>query len=241
MMDRETIRQIVREVLGQSMARTPPAKREPATPLRTAAASGRPPSRPVISADDINRLAKNGAAIDLPKSAIITPLARDIIAQKKLTVRLLDATAEPPPSSAAAPAAVALACDQTTVAVREIINAAARDHLPVSVLEPELPAAIDQIARSLRAGKIRGAVLLVQEPCFALCYANKLKGIRAAPAGDYKCIQRAIDTINANVFVIDCPGRGFYQLWQLVRTFVQLRMAARKPGSHQPQIEGKET
>jgi ribose 5-phosphate isomerase RpiB len=232
MIDKELVGQIVREVLSQSRSATAPAK--PAA----AAAKPRSPSRPVISADDIRRLARNATAVELPRNAIITPLANDLILQRKLTVKWLDGSTGQTAEATAAP--IALIYDQNGIAVQEVIRAATKDHLPLTVVETDLVQAIDRTAQEIQAGRSAGAIVLVQEPYFALCYANKLKGLRAAPAGDWKSIARAMETINANVLVIDYPTRGFYQLWQMVRSFVQLRTAARKPGIHQPQIEGKE-
>jgi len=82
-MDKELIRQIVREVLAEMMSRQP----APVRP-RPTSDEPKPMFRRVITESDLKQLASSGQKIvELPQDAILTPLAKDFIFEKKLTVR----------------------------------------------------------------------------------------------------------------------------------------------------------
>jgi len=269
-MDIEAVRKIVTQVLnerlGQGQSAVGSRQSSVGSPgsavVNPQSAIPNPQSstpRQVITAETIQQLGDGQKIIELPRSAIVTPLAKDYIAQRKITVNWTDVVTDcgcDEPSTAGArqqPGGQALSkipkgpilvtYDDKTLAVQQLLAALTRETLPLTLMEDtaadaDLPGRIRQLSEQIKSQSISAAIILVSEPEFALAYANKFTGVRAALAGDWKSIHRAAKLIGANVLVIDYPAKTFYQLLQLVRTFVRTQATTETCGEWQELLDG---
>jgi len=244
---REIVRQVVSEFLssggsasqvarGQSPSSTQAA--QPLSPPTVGGAYRSPqqagqattPARVVIAADDVTRLADGKHYIEVPRGAIITPLAQDLISQRRLTVRWINPANTQPAADDAAPQVVlakhlgrasvliGLTYDQKSVPVQQVIASLVRETLPVALLEDDregvTPAhRLRQLVSDINAGSLTAGIVLAEHGEFALCYANKFKNIRAY------------------------AEKGFYQLLQAVRNYCRLIANRQTPGRLQGIID----
>lgn len=211
--------------------------------------------REIVTAETIVNLADVGGIVTLPRTAILTPLARDYIADRKVSVQWTDELVErkqtPKRSAVQAyqtvcqpPAGpIAVTYDSRTLAVQQVLDGLGRQSLPLTLTEDtredvSLAERIGQLAEQIGAGGVSAAIVFVAEPQFAVAYANRFAGVRAAQAGDWKSAEQAVRLIAANFMVIEYAERTFYQLLQSARSFVRAFAAAGKKGQWQDVLDG---
>lgn len=255
-MDIELIRNIVREVLNESGGSTPAPVSSASVPIALGGKTNvSSKARQIVTAETIQQLADTQKTIELPRSTILTPLARDLVTQRKITVRWVDLPVEPvtvsnPPAgqpkyqqvSATVKGPILITYDNKTIAVKQLLDALGRENSPIGIVEDAatdaaLPQRIESLAGQLRSGAISSGIMLVESAEFALAYVNKFKGIRAALGSDWQSVHRAIESIGANVLVIDYAGKTFYQLLQLLRNFVRAQANDNSVGQWQAVLD----
>jgi len=261
-MNTELIRQIVRDVLAESTG-SQAAVAEPLmslpdqSGLRAAPRPKNDSHRPVITAEMIRQKVDGEKAntIELPRSSILTPLARDVLAQRRIRIEWVDvSTATVSPTTRTEQVGqlrqittqpsgpVLIAYDEKTVEVQQLLATLGRESSPVPIMEDtrtdvDLPQRIRGVASQIGSQNLSGAIVLVQTGEFALAYVNKFKGVRAALGSDWQSVQRAIGTIGANVLIIDYANKTFYQLLQLLRHFVAAKANGSGPGKWQRYLD----
>lgn len=73
------------------------------------------------------------------------------------------------------------------------------------------------VAEEVAAGRLSGAVLFAEVPCIVACVANKVSGVRAVMVSTVAQAALATLELAANVFVVEMPGRTFYEVKQFLR------------------------
>jgi len=224
------VSQIVREVVAEMERRqraaaaapnnSAPPTRATATAVASPAPSGADPRELVLCsrvvslgqiADRLGRIRR----LVVPPGAVVTPAARDALADRGIALVF---------ASAAAPTADA--------AARLVLVAARTTYSPIALgaalraegIEAEsqtsdcLVRTIDSLAGRVRDGATLG-VVLTPDVAAAVCLANRLQGIRAISASDPAVVVEAARAVGANVLAIDPRGRGMFQLKQTIVAF----------------------
>jgi len=89
----------------------------------------------------------------------------------------------------------------------------------VEIVEHQcLIAATDQLAAELRKTNTLG-LLLTRHVAAALCLANRHAGIRAVTAGDLPTMTAAVESVGANLLVLDAEALTGFQLKQMTTEF----------------------
>jgi len=73
-----------------------------------------------------------------------------------------------------------------------------------------------QVADSLTHGVCQRGVLFCDDSGLACCIANKVSGIRAVAAETVTQARRAIDSLGANLLVVESAGRTFFEFKQIL-------------------------
>jgi hypothetical protein len=81
-----------------------------------------------------------------------------------------------------------------------------------------LIAATDQLAAELRKTNTLG-LLLTRHVAAALCLANRHAGVRAVTAGDLPTMTAAVESVGANLLVLDAEALTGFQLKQMTTEF----------------------
>jgi hypothetical protein len=149
------------------------------------------------------------------KKAVITPAARDLLKQHKVTISrgaesarggkpgLVVAVAD----TQADPAALIRLVSPLTGSVERLAKTG------VATVVAELA---DAVAKEGRLG-----LLLSGQPHLACCLANRQRGVRAAVARDRDEVSQAIGSLGLNVLVVDPARRNLFQLGQMVKQFLE--------------------
>jgi len=89
----------------------------------------------------------------------------------------------------------------------------------VEIVEHQcLIAATDQLAAELRKTNTLG-LLLTRHVAAALCLANRHAGVRAVTAGDLPTMTAAVESVGANLLVLDAEALTGFQLKQMTTEF----------------------
>jgi ribose 5-phosphate isomerase RpiB len=161
--------------------------------------------RRVLSADDLRRHLTSQRELQLLPRTIITPLAADELKMRGIRITWQDT--KPAPAKEACPWGYAQ--ERHDVAVTSAVQALERDGIRLAALE--VPA--DAL---WKAGA--GAIVFCGDPSLVCCVANKYSGVRAAVVATPQAAARARQTLGANLFAIEMPGRTFFELRQILRT-----------------------
>jgi ribose 5-phosphate isomerase RpiB len=152
----------------------------------------------------------------VPAGAVVTPAARDLLRTGNITlvcggetasdqasgeVVWLGLAASSPASDAAAVAVTAEAANVQTI----------RDECPVAVTRQ----LIEQVAENDVE-----AILLTNEPVAALCAANRHRGVRAAWGVSVAAVSQAVQTVKANLLILDPAAHTVFEMRSMARQFV---------------------
>lgn len=74
-----------------------------------------------------------------------------------------------------------------------------------------------RIAEAVSGGEFKGAVLFCTVPCVVACVANKVPGVRAVMVTTVGQASLSSLELAANIFVVEMPGRTFYEVKQFLR------------------------
>lgn len=165
----------------------------------------------VITAKQIT--AAKSTTIQLAKGAILTPLARDLIKEKKITI-----------SSAITKSATSTKsnvytwwADGQSVASRQTtsnLTTLSAPNNPASLIS-----ALKQIDADLKQNKIAGAVLLVNSAARAACFANRIASIRAVVGTSLNSITQGVEQLAANVLIVEYSNIGAHAISDMISTF----------------------
>ncbi len=216
------VNQIVREVIAELERRQAADADAPdaSTPTADSAAPKDDPrelvvySRVVTLAELRDRLSQIRRLV-VPPDAVITPAARDALADRN--VSLVFGTADT--STAAGAARVLLIAARTGFDPSVLAEALRGEGIGVEMQESDcLIRSTDALAARVRDGRTL-AVVLTPDVAAALCLANRHSGVRAVSATEAGAVAAAARGVGANVLVVDPQGRGLFQLKQTIGAF----------------------
>jgi ribose 5-phosphate isomerase RpiB len=207
------IEQIVREVLRRLDAAggTPEAKTSEASPPsndKELELTAR-----VIALADVEACPKGIATISVMQGAVLTPAARDYLNQRGVTIRrrVTSGGTQPPPAAQS----LVLGLAETEFCPASLMNYLANRGIAVQQLaHAGLRSVVREMCDAVALGGQRG-LLLTGETAAALCLANRRQGVRAALASDSSAAEKAMQSIAANILVIDPMNTTAFQLQRM--------------------------
>jgi hypothetical protein len=208
---------IVREVLQRLEQQTGAARAESecacatVVPAERAGGTWRVDDR-VVSLATLDGRLHNVQRLVIPRAAVVTPSARDLLRQRNIAVERM---AEAAPAVNGTPNCVALvaAADVDPRGLEPLIAA------PVARADG-VTTAVQQLVRSLREeGRI--GVLFTERTALAVCLANRQRGVRAAAGSCPEAVRDALNSLAVNLLVIDPRGRSLDDLAGTVSEFLR--------------------
>ncbi len=206
------IEQIVREVIAQLRSHSPAVvtatpKQAPALQATSAVAAPSITStleitdRLVTLATLENRLSAIGHVV-LPRGAVVTPSARDLLRARGVQVSYATAIARTATRSLVIGVAE-LSMPGTRFDLDGFLASIATESLPIErVATTGLATVTAELADHATRGG-RAVVLLTSRPEAAVCLANRRSGVRAVAARDTVIASRGIAEVAANFLAID--------------------------------------
>jgi hypothetical protein len=176
--------------------------------------------RRVLSLDDLRHNLNGHRELLLGADTVVTPLAGEELRTSGVRV------VRQMPTIASNGATWGHGQDRAYPLVRSAVQALAREG--VSLREwPECAGPACRWARAVAecvaSGECSGGVLFCVDAGLACCVANKVPGLRAAAVTSVQQAARATLALAANLFVVEMPGRTFFEIRQILRTLVGTR------------------
>ena len=158
--------------------------------------------------------------LSLSRGAIVTPAARDFLREKKVQLSWRE-SCHCGGSSGKASVAVVLGLAETNFEPVHLIHAIQKTGANVVRLANSGFASVvnelcDEVARNGRVG-----VLLTGLTTAAVCIANRCCGVRAASGEGRANITAAVNSVGANLLVLDPQQRGEWEVKLAVGDFVR--------------------
>jgi hypothetical protein len=163
----------------------------------------------LLSADDLRSHLNGQREVQLLPRTIVTPLAADELRARGVRITTAVARAETTPAHGG------WLCinEVRDPLVTSALQALSRDGI---LLTEAVVAPVARLASQVSAGA--GIVVVSGDPALLCCLANKHAGVRAAAVHSAAQAARARTSLGANLFVVEMPGRTFFELRQILRT-----------------------
>ena len=175
--------------------------------------------------EDLHKTA-NGPLV-LPYGARLTPLAADWIKAKKVSVGYSNVEPPKPPVKAIngvpteSTTGLLWWCDGPCGAAKAAIAAQSKE-TPLAPFEAkDLLTAIKHLAAEVKAARAHGGVLLVQTAASALLFANRCPSLRAMLGTSLETVEQGIQSVAANVLVIEYAQKTLPQIKNLLGRFAR--------------------
>jgi ribose 5-phosphate isomerase B len=233
----------VRELVRSTLLRLLPelAAAPAANPVQPPPASSRGPAgrrdRPVIDADAIAQAAP-GSRLDVPPGAMITPLARELALERKVS---LEPARPLPDTRGAAGQTVALGADHGGFALKEQLKpfiaklgwqvADCGCHSADSVDYPDYAFVV---ARMVAEGRARWGIMIDGAGIGSCMTANKVPGVRAAMCYDQATAVNSREHNHANVLTLGAGLIGPALAQQIVKVWLETPFG---PDRHAKRVE----
>jgi hypothetical protein len=152
--------------------------------------------------------------VQLGPSTVVTPLARDLLKQKGITIRL-----DGPRESLASPCgewAVSIAADSELLGTVKALRRALLEE-PRAWIEFE--PSLDFLTNWLAEGKGRGAMFITSEAALAVWQSCQVTGVRAASTAEPAEVHRAVQSLGMNLLVVEPAGKSISWIKQLAGAF----------------------
>ncbi len=176
----------------------------------------------IITAKQLEKLE---GKVRLGPGARLTPLAADLVKQRKLVVERVDIKAG---SAAAAPAAVASDnwywwIDGNCPIAEAVMQEFKDTFAPLSTRRQNaaLAEAVRGIAKRVRDGQAAGGVIFVHSAAQANCFANRCSNLRAVVGTSDLAVEQGVKLLSANVMIVEYPMHGHRSMRALVERFLQ--------------------
>jgi len=183
----------------------------------------------VFTARQLDELHRTNGHVTLPYRARLTPLAQDWLRSKKIEVGYADIEVKPPTSTTPRDESLASSrsfvwwCDGPCGPAKAALMSQAREsslnELGIATDAKHLVPAIKQIASEIKSEKISGAVLIVRTGAEAMLYANRCPSLRAILGTCIDAVEQGIQTVAANVLVVEHPYKTLSQVKNLLGRF----------------------
>jgi len=179
------------------------------------------------------RTLENGDTVVLARGGQITPLARDTLKERRISV--VFETGVSPDEAALAPAAdihrLAIASDHTGIALRRALVAFLRGRgLAVDDLGTDTPAPVDYpdiaaaVARAVANREADAGIVIDGAGIGSAIAANKIRGVRAAMASSDTIARYSREHNGANVLTLGATLVTIDQAHQIVATWLATPM-----------------
>ena len=209
------IERIVREVLercgGQQDATPRTATTPTAAPSVTLPAGQLKIDNRVISLNDITDRLEGIRELVVPRGAVLTPSARDLLRQQGVTVQSAEEL-----TTNGAPSQLIVAAAETKFDPRTLAQLLRRTGMTVKTIRSAgLSQAIAELVTHVGQAV---AILCTRQTALSLCLANRRAGIRAVLAQG-AATDEAVDAVAANVLVVDPSQHKISELERLAESF----------------------
>ncbi len=173
-----------------------------------------------------------GTVLYLAAGARLSPLAMDEVKQRKLRVeRVAGDGSGGTPAIGTTQAGATWCCwvqGHCAAAARVIEQYGGR---PISVAsagnsQESVPRVIRRMARGLRQGEFRLAVVFVPTAGVAACMANRCAPVRAVVGTTTKGVEEGVAELGANLLVIEYPQHGYQAMAGMLAVFLKSTGAA---------------
>jgi len=197
----------------------------------------------IVTARQIEDMVKSGAPVVLPYRAKLTPLAQDLIRLKKIQIGYADVDVHaisgraqravpaipgaPKDGELRSPADSAAKllwwCDGPCGPAKAAIMAQAKEssieELPIAQESTQLVNAIKALTRDVSERRAAGGILLVRTGAEAMVYSNRCPSLRAILGTCLDAVEQGVQTVAANVLVIEYPYKTLSQVKNLLARF----------------------
>jgi ribose/galactose isomerase len=211
----QDLEQIVKEVLRRLR------EREITNEIRTEASGGTKAStlklaeRVVTLATLKDKLA-GVKTIVVPRGAIITPLVRDELKATNIKLEFADR----PSDSKRAARQLLVAVTTTFNPTRLLKRLAAAGINTQTLTAADGKEAVKKMTKELENAAAAG-VILTDHPAATACVANRDPAVRAAVAADARSAQDALESLDANLLVVDPAAHSLFALEKIIREYAQ--------------------
>jgi ribose 5-phosphate isomerase RpiB len=190
--------------------------------------------------EDLHRQGGSNGHVTVPYRARLSPLAADWIRAKKIVLGYADVPAD---SAGAAPTSTPIAKTQAAEPASSPAGgflwwcdgpcgpakAAVMAHAKESNLRPldkpadakQLVSVIKMVASEVKAARVHGAVLLVQNGALATIFANRCPSLRAVLGTCIESVEQGVQQAAANVLIIEHPYKTLQQVRNLLLRFTR--------------------
>ncbi len=152
--------------------------------------------------------------VQLGPATVVTPLARDLLKHKGITIRLGGLGESS--NTARGEWAFSISADSELLGtVKALRRALLEDPRAWIEFEPSL----DVLASWLVDGKGRGAMFVTSESALAVWQSCQISGVRAAAAAEPGEVQRAVQSLGMNLLVVEPSGKSISWIKQLAGAF----------------------
>ena len=251
MLDENQVRQVVRQVVERTLgsaeaggkgqgAGGPPS--EAANPGR-AQAVDRPQARRVVTEEEV-RATPEGATILVPADALITPLARTLAQERRITIGQQPAPGGPPvgaPLPSPWSRVVALGADHGGFELKEDLKAYLKElgyrvqDVGTSSTQPvDYPDFALAVAQAVASGQAWRGIMVDGAGIGSCMAANKVPGVRAAMCYDLATAKNSREHNDANVLTLGGRLIAKYLARQIVKTFLETPVGEER---HQKRVQ----
>jgi hypothetical protein len=162
----------------------------------------------VITLESLREIPAGTTSLLVRCRAVVTPAARDELKRRKIKVLT---TAD----KVSTANRLLIGCSDGPTTGRDVAPAGVN----VLLLDARCPVEIVQQFEQRLSGSADLAAIVTHRPAVALCLANRYPSLRAALATDARSVRDAVQTLGANVLVIDPRGRSAHHLRSLLVEF----------------------
>lgn len=182
------------------------------------------------SARQLDQMHRTHGRIVLPYRARLTPMARDWVKHKGVTIGYAEAALDRVEKTAETGAAATGSpllwwCDGPCGSVKAAITAAARTaplvEMPLSADPAKIAAAVQVLGESVRQSQAAGGLIVVTTGAKAMLLANRCRHLRAVLGTSLQAVEAGIEQVAANVLVIEHPRLTLMQARNMIQQFVR--------------------
>ena len=200
------------------------------SPVPAAAPVPAPQLRVLTGIITAKQIEKADGVIHLAPAARLTPLAVDLVRQRKLKIERVDLRQGIQQSKSASPSSTSGgggAADaymwwiDGRCGIAEQVMTEFRGIAPLSVrrLPTALGDAVRDIARRVKDNRLGGAVLFVHSAAQATCFTNRCPSLRGIVGTSDAAVEQGIKQLAANVLIVEYPMHGNRSMRSLVERF----------------------
>jgi hypothetical protein len=205
---RAEIERIVRQVLAEMGG----ASREHAT---ARSLSELVVASQVVSTKELEGKLDGVERIVVPRGAVVTPSARDLLRERKITIASAVSVARAKWSRQIVLGVAETGCDAASLVGVLSGEGVMVERLP----NVGLVNVVDELCQHVSKGGAWGLILTGQTAA-AVCLANRHSGVRAASAANATAIVQAVSSVDANVLAIDPSGKSGFEWKRLIRAWL---------------------